>query len=656
MQYKAPLGGQYQAPHQQARMAQIVSVDSEKGTVEVVHVDGMGRRADIPIKFPFLSQNAWIRTMPEIGSFVWIMYSEYGDGQIIGYHWPKYEDVTRKAGLENERGTYLFKPLVEREIELGNNDYGYIGITKEGRVYQQSGTVFQELIRDDQEHLSYAARFTRRLPNNMFMEEVERGVEHFGEVRRVAQKETGTNGDSNIVYHTKGKPDPLLKPLYEQYVQLRWDPEVGEGPELFQMQNGHVVNDDAEYEYDPFYKGAAAHLRKKEIWYTRDNTDEIIITYNDLHGNVTRDIPGQQREFIGLPRNKGSITKSDDVGSEFRSLLQSLAGGRKMMIGVSPSKAPLKSFIQKNVSLSGKFGKDNVPYTGPLNYGPIGGIGLPTSVYSPSKLNGSETNITGDTVGGGETSSGTTDSGGVAQETQTSFNDERSGLSCLEMQMAGLDYGATDLNTGARAKRINFGEIAADTGKKFLLGEGGLSYDSTNRYSDMNVFPAPPNLSSLSTTLMNLMAWPYISSGPANTTPMIEPDSDYRVCNGNAEYVYAKDTQDGKSLFINTEGSMIQSLGRDNMGRSFCSSYLGGIELSVGPNNFGQAYGMVCNGDYNLRVNGNYQELIVGRKTSIVLLNRDSITGQLDNRFASAILEIAGSVTHLPACMPCSIG
>ena len=56
--YKPPYMGQYQAPHQLMRLAQVTAVNTVAGTVEVVYADGMGRRNDIQVGWPFFSTNS----------------------------------------------------------------------------------------------------------------------------------------------------------------------------------------------------------------------------------------------------------------------------------------------------------------------------------------------------------------------------------------------------------------------------------------------------------------------------------------------------------------------------------------------------------------------------------------------------------------------
>jgi hypothetical protein len=654
--------GQYQAPHQLMRLAQVISVNTVAATIEVVFADGMGRRNDIQVGWPFFSTNSWIRTMPEIGALVWLMFSNDGQAHIIGYHNPNYKQISDAAGYEANRGNFLFKPLMEGEIEFGNNAHGFTGVTSQGRVYHQSGTVLTEYIRDDQEHRQYAARHQRRLPNNLFMDGVERGVENFGEVRRQAETRVGADGDENIVYYpgkgTTSEDGSELRPFFEHYMHLRWDPDGGEGPELFQIHNGHVIDDTGERLKDPFYESAGSYLRKKEIYYTKDNKDEITTDYNDLHGNIVQDIPGQIRQFIGYPKDD----QSDDTGSEIRSEIKSLAGGRKELIGYAPAsltdcESVTKSMMDKDKSMDGKFGADNVAFNGPYNYGPVAAIGMPSSVFpsvsAPSPI--SPSSISGGTAGGGAGSSGGGGGeGDVATEQitpipntfQTAFK-----LPCMNISLGGgMEFGSFDLNTGARARVVNFGDVASVSGGTYQMGTGGISTtDRTEKFNDgNNVGLTPPSMAQLMDSFESLMAWPYMTSGPGNTTPNLEPCSNYQINKKNAEFVYGKDKTDGKSLFLNTEGSVVQLLGKDNSDRSMVSTLLGGAEIIIGSNQNGDSLNLYCKGNLNLRVDGDYTEMITGSKTSIVLSDRYQITTYEDLRFAYYdIIDLAYTVAHI---------
>ena len=118
--------------------------------------------------------------------------------------------------------------------------------------------------------------------------------------------------------------------------------------------------------------------------------------------------------------------------------------------------------------------------------------------------------------------------------------------------------------------------------------------------------------------------------------------------------VYGKDTEDGKSIFINTAGSVVHLLGKDNKGRSIASTFYGGVELVIGSNLKGESINLYCRGNVNMRVDGDYTEMITGRKMSIVLGGHYQYSTPYDLRLCGgSVLDAGSSVNHFPVCHIC---
>ena len=107
------------------------------------------------------------------------------------------------------------------------------------------------------------------------------------------------------------------------------------------------------------------------------------------------------------------------------------------------------------------------------------------------------------------------------------------------------------------------------------------------------------------------------------------------------------------SILLDLEGGVIGIVGKDKKGRSLVSTFKGGIEMSIGSNDNGQAMALEVIGDVNWAIRGNWHvhctgDIVFDSMSSIYNLAKRNHVTKGTNLYASALTKIVQEAPDMP--------
>lgn len=256
----------------------IESVDTENYTCKVTLSDLGGVRT-VTLNPGVIHNKDWVRHVPSPGTPVLLSYRPQGILEIVSYY-----DNYSVVNVEDYReGKSLYRTLVEGESDSMSTGRSGHWQTDQGRYFLHAGTVFFELNKEDHEINAEAGRISIESPQVDGLTRVS-----FGAVKRKV-------GKSTVICTSDGKP------FSEGGIELRAievsvasDPSTSEssdlpkqGPKLFDLRAGNVVDDSGVEEQDPDTSG---NLRLRLRVHNGENTFFVDLRA-DENGNFVLTLP-----------------------------------------------------------------------------------------------------------------------------------------------------------------------------------------------------------------------------------------------------------------------------------------------------------------------------------------------------------------------------
>ena len=107
------------------------------------------------------------------------------------------------------------------------------------------------------------------------------------------------------------------------------------------------------------------------------------------------------------------------------------------------------------------------------------------------------------------------------------------------------------------------------------------------------------------------------------------------------------------SLLLDLEGGIVGIVGKDKKGRSLTSTFLGGVEISIGAAANGQAMALEVVGDVNWAIQGNWHvhctgDIVFDAMKGIYTLAKDNISMKGTNIHQSALVKLVTEAPDLP--------
>jgi hypothetical protein len=238
--------------------AVIRTVQPETETVKIENFGEPGV-ASVTLRHPFMSQNAWIRCMPEAGTpVVTQAVREPRQTEMWGYVTRRLGELLARARADDS--AYVFRKLPPGEIEIMSSGRAYTHWSEEGNLSLYGGIVEQLLQQTELEIMSRAPTHKRHLdqeaPDTLAHEE------RFGLVKRKDQ----TRPFSRQSYVKDGSA--------YQYEYGRWLNQ-DDGKLLTSLQEGHIYDEDAK-EIKNSLTGRRVRLRR----IIRDRTQQSDLTFD----------------------------------------------------------------------------------------------------------------------------------------------------------------------------------------------------------------------------------------------------------------------------------------------------------------------------------------------------------------------------------------
>lgn len=272
------------------------------------HAQVLGFPTDVVIQHPFLSSNAWIRGLPELGTPLMAKYNEESNEAIhTGYRNMDPTDILA-AGAE---GNGLYIELIPGEIDVMSKGMNHHFLTARPYDIRESGLVQSILDGDSSTFINRAVTFIDYLHQNEVATINDTRI--FGVVRRPKNsvetkiirapdsEKGGAGGLIGAVTSALGDKVGFAKELT---TILNSKERI-----LLDYREGHVVDDDGTC---PVSDWTGNNLRvRKQVFNTSDSATKIEI---DNLGNVDIIIPSEAESGVRFNVVSGSVEAT--IGNE----------------------------------------------------------------------------------------------------------------------------------------------------------------------------------------------------------------------------------------------------------------------------------------------------------------------------------------------------
>jgi hypothetical protein len=264
------------------------------------HAQVLGFPTDVVIQHPFLSSNAWIRGLPELGTPLMAKYNEESNEAIhTGYRNMDPTDILAASA----EGNGLYIELIPGEIDVMSKGMNHHFLTARPYDIRESGLVQSILDGDSSTFINKAVTFIDYLHQNEVATIKDTRI--FGVVRR--NKNSVETKIIRAPISEQGLfPNPLEKVGFaKEFTTILNSKERV----LLDYREGHVIDDDGS---SPVSDWTGNNLRiRKQVFNTSDEATKIEI---DNLGNVDIIIPDDAESGIRLDVVSGSIEAT--IGNE----------------------------------------------------------------------------------------------------------------------------------------------------------------------------------------------------------------------------------------------------------------------------------------------------------------------------------------------------
>lgn len=242
----------------------------------------------MPVQHPFVSQNAWIRSMPEVGT-LYLMQNRFDTGQPEPIK--TIPAFSRDKADSYQSGSNVYRPIQPGEHDIASNGYAFAYFSRRGNLDLRSGaSVKIQLNREGQELTEQAPTIRRNL---LFQSPGQLGdEERFGIVKRWT--------DAATEFYVKDANDNFVTEHFTHLLN-----PAKEGPVvLLQHIEGQVYD---ELGNEIKHLTTALPLRSQSQWYT--TTDEFLNEQIDQNGNLLYDFPTTATTGFEIQIPNGSYRK-----------------------------------------------------------------------------------------------------------------------------------------------------------------------------------------------------------------------------------------------------------------------------------------------------------------------------------------------------------
>lgn len=264
------------------------------------HAQVLGFPTDVVIQHPFLSSNAWIRGLPELGTPLMAKYNEESNEAIhTGYRNMDPTDILAASA----EGSGLYIELIPGEIDVMSKGMNHHFLTARPYDIRESGLVQSILDGDSSTFINRAVTFIDYLHQNEVATINDTRI--FGVVRR-PKNSVETKIIRAPVSEQGLFPNPLEKVGFAKELTTILNSKERI---LLDYREGHVVDDDGT---SPLSDWTGNNLRvRKQVFNTSDSATKIEI---DNLGNVDIIIPSEADKGVRFNVVSGSIEAT--IGNE----------------------------------------------------------------------------------------------------------------------------------------------------------------------------------------------------------------------------------------------------------------------------------------------------------------------------------------------------
>ena len=256
----------------------------------------------MPVQHPFVSQNSWIRSMPEIGT-VFLMTNRFDSGQPEALK--TIPAFSKDRADEYLRGLNIYRAVQPGEHDIVSSGFASAYFSRRGNLDLRSGaSVKVQLSRENLDLMTQAPTHRAQF---LYWQAGTMG----DEARTGIVKRWTSASDETFIK----KNDQFVS---ESYLHLKNPNQAGGPVALLRKIEGQVFDDEgAEIKHTT----TALPLRSQSLWYT--TTDEFLKLEIDENGNLLYDFPstattgwemqipeGSFRQVIGKDRDV-TIDKDD---------------------------------------------------------------------------------------------------------------------------------------------------------------------------------------------------------------------------------------------------------------------------------------------------------------------------------------------------------
>lgn len=258
---------------------------------------GAAQSRIMPVQHPFVGENSWLRSMPEVGA-VYLMQNRFDTGQPEALK--SIPAFSKDRADQYQSGTNVYRSLQSGEHDIVSNGFAMAYFSRRGNLDLRSGaSVKTQLDQDNQEVRLQAPTIRHNLLFNT--------LGSMGDEERLGIVKRWTDASAEFYVKTDDGNDNFVA---EHYLQLT-NPAKDAPAVLLKRIEGHVYDDDGVVVN---HQTTALPLRSQSLWYT--TTDEFLTQEIDQNGNMLFNFPstastgmemqipnGSLRQVIGIDRD-----------------------------------------------------------------------------------------------------------------------------------------------------------------------------------------------------------------------------------------------------------------------------------------------------------------------------------------------------------------
>lgn len=254
---------------------------------EVGMAFGPAAERRMPVQHPYVGENSWVRSMPEVGS-LFLMQNRFDTGQPEAIK--AIPTFSAQKADDFQSALNFYRPIQSGEHDIASSGQAFAFFGSRGHLDLRSGANIKVQLNRDEQDLTSAAPTHRR--NFLYQTVGEMGdEERFGIIKRwttASEEFYVKDGDNFVAEHYRHLKNPAKS-----------GPAV-----LLKHTEGHVYDDDGEVIK---HTTTALALRSQHLWYT--TTDEFLAHEIDKDGNMLFNFPSTATTGMEVQIPQGSYRK-----------------------------------------------------------------------------------------------------------------------------------------------------------------------------------------------------------------------------------------------------------------------------------------------------------------------------------------------------------